>query len=71
MNAFEFEEVLSIAADRPDPFGLENPMILMQLNFVRGGFILGCASLRVKRPGRSALGADVGSSLSRRRWQKV
>lgn len=41
MDAFEFEEVLSIAAERPDTFGLENPVILAQLNFVTGGFILG------------------------------
>lgn len=41
MDAFEFEEVLSIAAQRPDTFGLENPVILAQLNFVTGGFILG------------------------------
>lgn len=41
MDAFEFEEVLSIAAERPDTFGLENPVILAQLNFLAGGFILG------------------------------
>jgi hypothetical protein len=41
MDAFKFGEVLSIAAERPDTFGLENPVILAQLNFVTGGFILG------------------------------
>lgn len=41
MDAFEFEEVLSVAAERLDPFGLENPVILAQLNFLKGGFILG------------------------------
>ena len=41
MDAFEFEDVLSIAAERSDTFGLENPVILAQLNFVNGGFILG------------------------------
>lgn len=41
MDAFEFEEVLSIATERPDTFGLENPVILAQLNFLTGGFILG------------------------------
>ena len=41
MDAFEFEEVLSIAAERSDTFGLENPVILTQLNFLTGGFILG------------------------------
>lgn len=41
MDAFEFEDVLSIAAERPDTFGLENPVILVQLNFLNDGFILG------------------------------
>lgn len=41
MDAFEFEEVLTIAAERLDTFGLENPIILAQLNFLTGGFILG------------------------------
>lgn len=41
MDAFEFEDILSIAAERSDTFGLENPVILAQLNFLKGGFILG------------------------------
>lgn len=41
MDAFEFKEVFSVAARRSDPFGPENPVILAQLNFIPGGFILG------------------------------
>ncbi|KAG6993958.1 hypothetical protein G7Y79_00049g085180 [Physcia stellaris] len=41
IRAFRFEDVLTIASERGDIYGVEKPVMLAQLNFLDGGFVLG------------------------------
>ena len=40
MDVFAFEDVFTVATDREDWFGLNNPVLLAQVNFIEGGLML-------------------------------
>ena len=40
MDVFAFEDVFTVATDRDDWFGLENPVLLVQVNIIEGGIVL-------------------------------
>ena len=41
ISVFAFEDVLIIASERGDIYGVEKPAMLAQLNFVNGDCVLG------------------------------
>lgn len=72
VNDFRFEDILTIATERGNVYGVEKPVMLAQVNFLDGGFVLGVgmhhsvldgtASVLIMRAWATACrGEDVGT----------